>query len=197
MFRLDTRRKSVQDKSLGQVEDVPEYSWHLPVCHLSLRVPRYHGGLRDERCLHDFTKLPRSMATSRRATLSLPLSSLYRASLIKPASSLPSYSPKYFLIYIHIMIVVDWLSSLAGFGEWAAGRKPVAKKHDALRFGILGAAKIACMITYLSHLSPCDRSSRRGGNELDLTCICRANGPTALITLSPHDPMPMYSSLQW
>ena len=41
------------------------------------------------------------------------------------------------------MPLVDWLNSLAEFGEWAAGRKPVAKKADALRFGILGAAKIA------------------------------------------------------
>lgn len=40
------------------------------------------------------------------------------------------------------MTVVDLLNSLAEFGDWAAGRKPVAKKDNALRFGILGAAKI-------------------------------------------------------
>ncbi|RAR09209.1 oxidoreductase domain-containing protein [Stemphylium lycopersici] len=41
------------------------------------------------------------------------------------------------------MVIVDWLNSLGEFGEWAAGRKPVTKRDDALRFGILGAAKIA------------------------------------------------------
>jgi len=41
------------------------------------------------------------------------------------------------------MGLVDWLNSMAEFGEWAGGRKPVTKKSDALRFGVLGAAKIA------------------------------------------------------
>ena len=41
------------------------------------------------------------------------------------------------------MGLVDLLNVIAEFGEWAAGRKPVAKEEDALRFGILGAAKIA------------------------------------------------------
>ena len=41
------------------------------------------------------------------------------------------------------MGLVDLLNLIAEFGEWAAGRKPVAKKEDALRFGILGAANIA------------------------------------------------------
>ena len=45
--------------------------------------------------------------------------------------------------YTDTMTVVDWINSITDFGEWAAGRKPVAKKADALRFGILGAAKIA------------------------------------------------------
>jgi hypothetical protein len=48
------------------------------------------------------------------------------------------------------MGVVDWLNSGAEFGEWAAGRKPVTKKSDALRFGILGAAKIAYVHVQLS-----------------------------------------------
>ncbi|KAF1834472.1 oxidoreductase domain-containing protein [Decorospora gaudefroyi] len=41
------------------------------------------------------------------------------------------------------MGIVQWMNSIAEFGEWAAGRKPVTKKEDALRFGILGAANIA------------------------------------------------------
>jgi hypothetical protein len=41
------------------------------------------------------------------------------------------------------MGIVDLLNLAAEFGDWAAGRKPVAKKDDALRFGVLGAAKIA------------------------------------------------------
>lgn len=45
-----------------------------------------------------------------------------------------------------IMTAVDLLNSLAEFGEWAAGRKPVAKKNSALRIGILGAAKIGCVV---------------------------------------------------
>jgi hypothetical protein len=42
------------------------------------------------------------------------------------------------------------LNLIAEFGEWAAGRKPVTKKSDALRFGILGAAKIAYVYNLLS-----------------------------------------------
>ena len=48
------------------------------------------------------------------------------------------------------MGLVDWLNSMAEFGEWTGGRKPVTKKSDALRFGILGAAKIAYVYALLS-----------------------------------------------
>jgi len=48
------------------------------------------------------------------------------------------------------MGLVDWLNSMAEFGEWAGGRKPVTKKSDALRFGVLGAAKIAYVYALLS-----------------------------------------------
>jgi hypothetical protein len=48
------------------------------------------------------------------------------------------------------MGLVDWLNSSAEFTEWAAGRKPVTKNSDALRFGILGAAKIAYVHALLS-----------------------------------------------
>jgi hypothetical protein len=41
------------------------------------------------------------------------------------------------------MGLVDFLNLIAEFGEFAAGRKPVAKQENALRIGILGAAKIA------------------------------------------------------
>jgi len=41
------------------------------------------------------------------------------------------------------MPLFDWVNYLTEFGEWAAGRKPVIKREDALRFGILGAANIA------------------------------------------------------
>lgn len=68
------------------------------------------------------------------------------------------------------MTIIDWLSSLDEFGKWAAGRKPVAKKDDALRFGILGAAKIACMIASLSFVATRWIFSKRR-YELDLTCI--------------------------
>ena len=42
-----------------------------------------------------------------------------------------------------VMGLVDWLNYLGEFGEWAAGRNPINKNDDALRFGILGAAAIA------------------------------------------------------
>ncbi|KAE8835501.1 hypothetical protein HRS9122_07771 [Pyrenophora teres f. teres] len=42
-----------------------------------------------------------------------------------------------------VMGLVDCLNYLGEFGEWAAGRKPINKNDDALRFGILGAAAIA------------------------------------------------------
>lgn len=40
----------------------------------------------------------------------------------------------------------DWMNGLGEWAEWLASRPNVAKKDDALRFGILGAANIAYVL---------------------------------------------------
>ncbi len=41
------------------------------------------------------------------------------------------------------MAIVDWANVIGDWADWLFGSKPLPKKDDALRFGILGAANIA------------------------------------------------------